>query len=258
MFLKKKKAETKVEGKVVLGMIMLFGETSFDLDSFVRDYNSCFDDKIQKLSGDNSSSAFKLANEMVSIAHLPFPIPWGDIEGTAEYAYNWQTVLDDTKEHKSHLIVSIIQGGRDQIKRFGIFTQVICSLLRVTNSIGVYQGTQSLLIPKQDYLIEAALMNNEYLPLNLWVYFGLHTSDNGHSGYTYGLKEFNKTEMEILNSSKSLGDIKNFLFNMAHYVLEYDVIFKAGQTCGLSADEKIAIDFSKGKFVEGDTFKLAY
>jgi hypothetical protein len=69
-------------------------------------------------------------------------------------------------------------------------------------------------------LNEAEAINEEYSPLNLWIYFGLRVTDNGNSGYTYGLKKFNKTEMEIVNSSKSLEDIRGFLFNIAHYVLE--------------------------------------
>jgi hypothetical protein len=130
--------------------------------------------------------------------------------------------------------------------------------LRTTNAIGVYKGNQSLLIPKADYLNEAGAMSEEYLPLNLWIYFGLRVTDNENSGYTYGLKEFNKTEMEVVNSQKSLEDIRGFLFNIAHYVLEYDVTFQDGQTVGGSEDEKIAIKSSKGQFVEGVTFKLAY
>ena len=258
MFLKKNKTETGQDSKIILGMIMLLDETSFDLNGFLEDYNNNYPYRINKFSGDNSSVAFKIDNEMVTIAHMPFPIPSGDIVETAEYSYNWQSVLDDTKEYKSHLIVSIIQGGHDQIKRFKIFTQVLCSLLRTTNSVGVYKGNQSLLISKEEYLIEAALMNNDYLPLNLWIYFGLRTSENGNSGYTYGLKEFNKTELEVLNSLKSVEDIRGFLFNMSHYILEYDVTFKDGQTCGRSEEERIGITISKGKFVGGDTFKLAY
>ena len=151
-----------------------------------------------------------------------------------------------------------MNGGQDQVKRFKIFTKVLCSLLRTTNSIGVDKGNQSLLIPKEEYLDAAASMSDDYLPLNLWIYFGLSTTDKGRSGYTYGMKEFNKTEMEVLNSSKSLEDIRGFLFNITHYVLDYDVTFQDGQTCGLSEEEKIAISVSKGKFVDGDTLKLAY
>ena len=103
--------------------------------------------------------------------------------------------MKDTKEHKSHLIVSLMHGRLNQIKRFKIFTHVLSSLLRTTNSIGVYKVNQSLLIPSEDYLNEAELMSDEYLPLNIWIYFGLRATDEGNSGYTYGLKEFNKTEM---------------------------------------------------------------
>lgn len=258
MFLKKKKLEPTQDSKIILGMIMLSDENSLEVDNFVKEYNINYAQKIQSFSGDNSSIAFEVDNEMVSIAHMPFPIPSGDIKETAEYAYNWQTALEETKLHKSHLILSIIQGGHDQIKRFKIFTQVICSLLRTTNSIGVYKGNQTLLISKEDYLSEAVLMKPDYLPLNLWLYFGLRTSEDGNSGYTYGLKEFNKTEMEVLDSLKSIEDIRGFLFNMSHYVLEYDVTFKDGQSCGRSEEEKISITISKGQFVGGDTFKLGY
>ncbi|MBS1576495.1 MAG: DUF4261 domain-containing protein [Bacteroidetes bacterium] len=246
------------DSKIILGMVLLQDVNAFDIDTFRNDFLSFYGDNIQEPTGDNSSFVFTVDGEMIAIAHIPVPIPSGDIQGTAQYAYNWETSLEDTDKHKSHLIVSLMQGEQDQIKRFKIFTKVICSLLRTTNSIGVYKGNQSLLILKEDYLSEAKLMSDDYLPLNLWIYFGLRTNDKGKSGYTYGLKEFNKTEMEVVNSSKSLEDIRGFLFNITHYVLDYDVTFKEGQTCGLSEEERIPISISKGKFVDGDTLKLAY
>lgn len=238
-------------------MIMLRDET-FILDNFRKDYDARYDEKIKEPSGDSSSAVFSVDGEMIAIAHMPVPIPFGDIQDIARYAYNWKTVLEDTNNHKSHLIVSVIRGSQDQIKRFKIFTQIVCSLLRTTNSVGVYEGNQSLLIPKDDYLDQADLMSDEDLPLNLWIYFGLRRTDTGNSGYTYGLKELNKPEMEVLNSSKSLEDIRDFLFNIAHYVLAYDVTFQDGETCGVSEEERVVISFSKGQFVEGETFKLAY
>jgi hypothetical protein len=258
MFWKKKKVDKTQDSKIILGMVLLQDTNTFNIDTFSMDFSSFYGDNIQEQTGDNSSFVITIDGEMIAIAHMPVPIPSGDIEGTAQYAYNWGTALEDANEHKSHLIVSLMKGGQDQIKRFKIFTKVICSLLRTTNSIGVYKGNQSLLIPKDDYLSETELMSDNYLPLNLWIYFGLRTTDNGKSGYTYGLKEFKKKEMEVLNSVKSLEDIRGFLFNITHYVLDYDVTFQDGQTCGLSEEEKIAISISKGKFVDGETLKLAY
>jgi hypothetical protein len=252
------KVDIPQNSKTILGMVMLQDSNTFNIDSFSDDFKNHYNFNIQEQTGDNSSSVFMVDGEMVVIAHMPFPIPSNDIKETAQYTYNWQTALEDTKEHKSHLIVSILQGGQDFIKRFKIFTKVLCVLLRTTNAIGVYKGNQSLLIPKEDYLSEAELMSNEYLPLNLWIYFGLRKTYKGNAGYTYGLKEFNKAEMEVLNSSKKLEDIRGFLFNVAHYVLEYNITFQDGQTIGISDQEKIAISFSKGQLVTGDTFKIAY
>jgi len=258
MFWKKKRADETQDSKIILGMVMLRDDKTFAIEAFIEDFNSYYGGNIQEPIDNSASFVFTVDKETVAVAHMPIPIPFGDIEGTAQYAYNWQTALEDTREHKSHLIVSLMQGGQDQIKRFKIFTQILCSLLRTTNAIGVYKGNQSLLISREDYLSEAKMMSDNYLPLNLWVYFGSRVSEKGNSGYTYGLKEFGKKEMEIVNSSHSLQDIRGFLFNIAHYVLEYDVTFQDGQTVGGSEEERITISFSKGQFVEDDTFKFAY
>lgn len=258
MFWRKKKADNAQESKIIIGMVMLHDTMGFDVNRFNDDFVSQYGRHITQGTGGSSSLVFTVEGEMVVIGHVEAPIPSGDIEGTAQYAYNWQTALEDLKGHKSHLIVSLMRGSQDAIKRFKIFTQVISSLLRTTNAIGVYKGNQSLLIPKQDYLIESEMMGENVLPLNLWIYFGLRVTDSGNSSYTYGLKEFGKTEMEIINSRHDLEEVRGFLFNIAYYVIEHNVSFQNGQTVGGSEDEKIKITLSKGEFVAGETFKLGY
>lgn len=258
MFWTKKTADNSHDSKVILGMVMLKDKHSFHVDRLVTDFKASSGRNIKKLTGDSGALVFTVDSERVAIAHMDVPVPARDIEGTAQYAYNWQTALEDTKDYKSHLIILLLHGGQDPVKRFKIFTQIICSLLRTTNAVGVYKGNQSLLIPKDDYLNEAETMSGKHLPLNLWIYIGLRETDNGNSGYTYGLKEFGKDELEIVNSFQSLESIRAFLLNIAHYVLAHDVTFQEGQTVGGSEDEKIAIRHSKGQFVSGDTFKLAY
>lgn len=256
MFGKKKKSGK--EDKIILGMILIKDENSFNLKGFFDDLKYHYNIEIRDPNGDNTSLVFTVGDEFVMIGHIAAPIPLEDIQESAYYAYNWQTALEDSKPHKSHLIVSIMKGSPGLVNRFETFTRIICSLLRTTNSIGVYKGNQSLLIPKDDYLNEASLMDDDNLPLNLWIYFGLRTTDSGKSGYTYGLKEFDKSELEIINSSNNLEDIREFLYNISHYILSGDITFKDGQTCGVSEDERIPITFSKGKFVEGDSYKLGY
>ena len=235
---------------------MLGSKKSFERKHLFEDLKSHYDYTINESPGDDLVTFFRLDNELVSVTHIDAPIPYDDIHETVQYAYNWETAVEDLRKHQSHLIVSIMRGSDDPIKRFRTFTQVNCSLLRTTNGKGVYN--QSLLIPKEDYLAQAELMSQDYLPLNLWIYFGLRKTENGRSGYTYGLKDFGKHEVEILGSKKSYSEIRGILFNTAHYVLDYDVIFRDGQTIGFTEDEKISISLSKGHFVDGHTFKLNF
>lgn len=243
---------------LILGMVMLNDTHIWDINNLITDLTRYYHTAIIDEEETDCSVVFAINTEEVALMHMPVPIPWGEIEGTAKYAYNWPNALKDLSQHRGHIIVTFMGDTSDIINRFKIFTRVICSLLRTTNSLGVYVGGQSLLIPKKDYLKDAALMSDDYYPLNLWIYFGLRTTERGHSGYTYGVALFGKPEMEVLDSLHNLKDIRGLLFNIAHYVLEYNVFFKAGQTFGLSENERIAITYSKGKFVEGDSFKFAY
>lgn len=239
-------------------MIMLSDKQSFSSEDMFDDYEKHYGAIAVEKETCEGSMSFLLDGETVFIIYVDVPIPLGDIEGTAKYAYNWQNALEQTKMHEAHIILSISSGSDEFIKRFKLFTNLVCSLLRTTDAIGVHIGEQSLLIRKKDYLTEAAKMLDNYLPLNLWVYFGLRTTEKGQSGYTYGLSAFAKTEMEVLYSSKTLNEIRKFLFSIAHYVLEYNVFFSDGQTCGFTQNEKIKIKLSKGHFVEGESFKLLY
>ena len=254
----KSKKEVKAESKIILGMVILRDVTPLNLDLLLKDIKKNNKFEIGSASGDMDAAAFTIDEEPVAIGSMPFPIPWGDIEGTAQYAYNWENAIEDIENHKGHLIVSIMHGTDNQVKRYKIFTSVICSLLRTNNAIGVFKGNQSLLIPNDDYLSEAAGMSNDWYPLNLWIYFGIGKEQNKGFGYTYGLKEFNKRELEISDSERGLEDIRMFLYNMTHYILDNNIEFKDGQTCGQSATERIRITLSPGRFIDSDSFKLAY
>jgi hypothetical protein len=255
MFFKKKKDHNY---SIILAMVMLRGENGFTTKKFLADLNVSCNKKIESSSGDDESFAFTIEGEMIVIAHMPIQIPRGDIEGTAQYAYNWKNALTETALHKTHLVVSVMSGSEDQVKRYRLLTLTICALLRTTDAIGVYKGNQSLLLTKTQYLDLADLMDDDHLPLRLWVYLGIRRSSKGMSSYTYGLQEFKKREMEIIDSSKNIDNIQDFLFTMAHYIIKYDVTFNDGETCGLSPEQKISISLSKGVFVEGNTLKLDY
>jgi hypothetical protein len=147
-------------------------------------------------------------------------------------------------------------GNPDTVERFELQTRLICSVLRTTDAIGVFNGEQSLLIPKHLYLQLGEEPEPDTLPVNLWVYFGLRTQGGLNNGYTYGLKAFGKEEIEILNSDEDVYQILELLMNTTQYVLLNNVTFKPGQTLGFTEQQKIKIGYSAGNFVEGNSFKL--
>ena len=116
----------------------------------------------------------------------------------------------------------------------------------------------SLLLKKDFYLANTEGMSAQHLPLYNWIYFGIRPDNGHHSIYTYGLRDFGKEEMEIVDSEKPLEELREMIFNLAHYVLAYHVILKDGETIGISATQKLKITASKGQFLEGETLKIAY
>ena len=50
--------------------------------------------------------------------------------------------------------------------------------------------------------------------------------------YTYGMKDFNKLEIEILNSKHSFTEINGFFYDIVHYILANNITLKDGETIG--------------------------
>ena len=64
--------------------------------------------------------------------------------------------------------------------------------------------------------------------------------------------------MEIVESKSDITEIAGFLSSITAYIIGSNVTLRNGETVGFSADQKIKITESKGKFLEGQTLKLAY
>lgn len=255
-FKKKEQAIYNNNSKVLLAMPMFNNGESFELDKVVDYLKSYWNVTATDINGDNNAATFTIKGEMVALAAMNVQIPWVEIQGTAQYAYNWITAEKDLENHNSHNIVTVISSYNSDIERFKIFTKVLSSILATTNCIGVYQGTQSLLIPKEQYLDSADALKQNKIPFDLWIYIGLRKTDSGNNAYTYGLTSFDKLEMEFINCKLELQEMYEFLGNICAYVINSNVKFKNGETLGYTVDQKIKISQSKGIFVEGQTLKL--
>ncbi len=234
-FLKKKEqpAETK-KSKVLLAMPMFNNGETIEIDKVVDYLKSNWDTIPSDINGEGETVSFLIDGELIVLATLPAQIPFGDIQGTAEYAYNWPTAEKDLENHNSHIIVTVMSSQKSEVDRFCILTKVLSSIVATTNCIGVYHGSQSLLIPREQYLHSAKALKTNQIPIDLWIYIGLRNGEKGNNAYTYGLTAFDKLEMEFINTELELEDMFSFLSNICAYVINSNIIFKShisSQTC---------------------------
>ncbi len=259
LFNRKKKPETTPESNLLLAMPMFNNGESFYIDKVIAYLASDWGVHVTDIDRSSETVSFTIQDELVILAKMPAPIPWGDIEGTAQYAYNWSSALKDLEKHNSHVLVTILSSNTSQKERFTILTKVLAAILATSDDcIGIYQGTQSLLIPKDQYLDSAEALKQNFVPLDLWVYIGMRRGAETNSAYSYGLKAFGKMEMEFIDAPMDLEELHHFISQICGYVINSDVTFKNGETLGFTAEQKIKITQSKGTFVEGESFKLTF
>lgn len=255
-FRKKESSIQKSESSTILAMPMFNNSERYNISEVIEELKNSWGLNITDFTGDDDSAIFKINDDLVAIAYIPAQIPWEDISGTAKYAYNWQTAEEELKNHNGHAIVSIISATKNQVEGYSLLSKLLSSILSTSNAIGIYQGSQTLIIPKSQYLEKCDDLHQKKSPIHLWIYIGIRTSSEGNSIYTYGLNEFGKQEMEIIDSQLPIEELYDFISNIIAYVVDSNITFKSGETLGYTADQKIKIISSKGKFVQSQTLKL--
>lgn len=251
-----KETPQKDEKGVLLAMPLFNNNESYNIDSVIENLKNFWGLSIINFSGDNNSAVFKLNDELVAIAYVPAQIPGEELSTTIEYAYNWHTATQDLKSYTGHAIVSVMSAQGSQVERYTLLSKLLCAILSTSNSIGVYQAKQTLLIPREQYLENIHDLQHGKSPVQLWIYIGIKTSPEGNYMYTYGLPEFEKQEMEVLQSPLDLPELFNFFTSIISYVINSNVTLRNGETLGYTEEQKIKITASQGFFVEGQTLKL--
>lgn len=256
-FKKEKKPEIR-KSTTILGMVLLEESNSMDIKKVVAELRTKWKLKVDDKESSNEASVLVVEGYNIALANMSFPIPNDEITTTAEYNYLWKNGINEATKHQGHIILSIINAGKVPIKENLLYSQVASAVLNNSKSLGMYIGGRTLLLKKDFYLANTEIMAQDDLPLYNWIYFGLRQEDGKQSVYTFGLADFNKKEMEIVNSSHSLEELNEMIFNLAHYVIENDVTLQDGETIGISAEQKLRISESQGRFLDGTTLKIEY
>lgn len=247
---------------------VLMSEPEWDKEQLANDLKAEWGIKIPKdaLNGAEKYKdiiLFNHENLMIAITFIPAPVPADEVEHYAKANYMWKDAVEAAKSHKAQLLVAIMGGETDQRKRGRMFAKVVSSCLNQKHAIGVY--ADGAVYEKKFYREAAEMAKNNGLPVLNLVWFGIYRDEKQAGIYTYGLKKFGKDEIEVYVTPEN-GDfttvdfngIRAFLFDIAAYVIDSDVVLRDGETIGFTAEQKLPITKSKGLALDGETLKIVY
>lgn len=257
-FLKReKKTETNSE-KLILGMVLLKENNSMEIDKVISELKDKWKLNVENTETDNETSIIEINGYRIAIANMSVPIPGDEVKTTAEFNYFWKNGDIEATSHKGHIILTIMNGGKDQIAENVLFTKIATTIMNNSNSLGIYIGGRTLTLEKDFYTENAEMMTDQDLPIYNWIYFGMRKENGKNSIYSYGLADFGKLEMEIVNSKHPMDELQELMFNLTHYVIASNVTLNHGETIGMSETQKLKLSITKGKYLDGKTLKIDY
>ena len=239
---------------------VLLGEVRFDAEKYVKDlkedWNLDYDFEITQ--EDNTIIADY--NGMIMTASLmPAPIPDNEAVEQAKTNYRWEKAVEAAEKHKAHLLVSVINSGDvDNIEGAKHYVKLLANATKQEGCLGInILGT--VIHPQMYYDFAKLYDENDDFPIENIVYIGLYGDENNTvSGYTYGLEQFGKKELEIIKSLEEAEEVYNFLASISDYIITSDVVLNDGETIGFSEEQKIQISVSEGIALDGETVKLGF
>ena len=188
---------------------------------------------------------------MLALAHMPLPIPAGELEGPAAVAWHWPDAAAAAREHAGHVIVHAASTELGSLELRLLHTHLVAALLRTAGGAGVYVGDAMLLRSAEDYLAEAQAASREALPLMLWIGFNPVREDGHVSAYTTGLSGFGFLELEVRRSGRAPGELIGALADAANYQLSTGKVLGDGETFGFSRNDRRRIRHTTSEFIPG-------
>ena len=239
---------------------VLLERADFDAEKYVKDLKKDWGiDYDFEITHDNNTIIADNNGMILTVSLMPAPIPDNEAIEQAKTNYRWDGAVEAAERHKAHLLVSVInRGDMDNIEGAKHYVKLLANATKQEGCLGInILGT--VIHPQMYYDFAKLYDENDDFPIENIVYIGLYGDENNTvSGYTYGLEQFGKKELEIIKSSEEAEEVYNFLASISDYIITSDVVLNDGETIGFSEEQKIQISVSKGIALDGETIKLGF
>ena len=247
-------ARCKNDGKpvdrkgVFLGFVLL-EKAHWDKGRLIADLKSEWDIDVPEEDKDDrkdngDSLVFEAGDMIAAVSLMHGPVPGGEAEDNAENNYMWPDAVKAAQSHAAHIMVTVLGKETDVRLRGQFFVKLAAACCRQPGVLGVY--TSGVVFEPSFYADMAGVMKEGELPLNNWIWFGLHRREGGVCGYTYGMDVFGKEELEVLDADADPLAVREFLVSLAGYVIGSDVTLNDGETIGFSQGDRHRITRSPG------------
>ena len=239
---------------------VLLERADFDAEKYVKDLKKDWGmDYDFEITHDNNTIIADNNGMILTASLMPAPIPDNEAVEQAKTNYRWKEAIEAAEKHKAHLLVSVInRGDMDNIEGAKHYVKLLANATKQEGCLGInILGT--VIHPQMYYDFAKLYDENDDFPIENIVYIGLYGDENNTvSGYTYGLEQFGKKELEIIKSLEEAEEVYNFLASISDYIITSDVVLNDGETIGFSEEQKIQISVSEGIAVDGETIKLGF
>lgn len=205
------------------------------------------------------SSAFSYNDMNINLNYVPSHISNNEMEYFAQFNYLWKDAVQQTAKHTAHLIVTLSGSGTDSFTKAITMTKVLESCVKSDkeNVLGVY--TNGIVYEPEYYCENALDIDEDEIPINDLVWFGYtKTEDGSLRGYTMGLENFDKREIEVLNCKDTPAALIELMTDVAAYVITEDITLSDGETIGFTENQRLYITLSEGIEIDMPTLKIDY
>lgn len=241
-----------------LAMVMQPNTEPVDAEAVLNYLGATWHDVPAVLDRDVSASATtaRIPGGMIAIAHMPVPIPSGDLVAPTAWAWHWPGAAEAVGAHASHVIVHARSTTLSAVELRLLHTKLVASVLAVGNGAGVYLGDAALVRSATDFMSDAQQASVENLPLLSWIGFTPVQADGATSAHTMGLSGFDLLELEVRNSAKPVPEVLGVLADLASYQLSTGRVLSDGDTFGASELDRTRIRYGPSAFIPDTTVAL--
>ncbi len=176
------------------------------------------------------------------LAHMPAPVPGGEAEESADENFLWPNGREETAAHQSHVIVTVARGDLTPVQSAIAVSRLALVALELYDGIGVYWGNACVCNSRAIFEDFCEDISEEHVPVPVWLRFQVVRADNDEVGlYTLGMPQFGLMDIEVDSCRMPVGDLFEFVSNIAHYLIQSGPVIEDGNTVGGSEDERILV-----------------